>query len=360
MRAAKADAALSKQYRYSLIDANGNDTEKKVMSEAEFIAYALQTGRKPEARFERPCAKCQESYCIDEDSCIKGKTVCSMTDGKYGTVITKTGYDFANYLINAGLTTYEAVQRQIIHENDEKEKADLEAARIKDETTKAAEIEAQAESDYKNWLSEATANYGTSVSENEKLLVQKEIFMHLLGSFKPQAIRLLVLIDNIENPRCRRDIISYLHNGNTTSIKTFEHITGIKLAKTYKERSAQLEVITKADYCELKQYKPRKEAVAAEYNDMFFILQRGDNGPEFVESRGRLWKYGGYDFYIQIHGKGLYKATEGKSGLKITDSCKTLDDLKKKVSGKVAEVGFIAAIEKNIESYGISPLFEQN
>lgn len=359
MRAARAETALSKQYRYSLINSDGTDMGKEVLSEAEFIAYALQSGRRPQSYVERPCAKCQESYCVSEESCTKAKTLHKMTDGKYGTKITKTGYNFANYLINAGLVTYEAVQEQINNENTEKEKAAQEAALVLEEQKRKAEVEAKAEADYEKWLNETTAHYGTSVSENEKLLIQKDIFMHLVGIFNPRVVQLLVLIDNIENPRCRRDIISLLHNDNDASIKTFEHVTGIKLAKTYKARKAQLEKITKADYRDMKQYKPRKQAVEAEYNDIFYILSR-ESGYVFVECRGRLWRYGGFDFYIQKYGEGHYKATEGRSGLLVTINNKTLDDLKKDVADKVTGSGFSNAIDRSIEKYGLSPIYSPN
>lgn len=361
MRAAKAQTALAKQYRYSLTDSSGNDLGKVILSEAEFITYALQTGRKPETYVERPCAKCQEYRCVGHELCPKGKTVCSMTNGQYGTVITKTGYDFAKHLINVGLITFEAVQKQINFENSENEKAMQEAERIKEEKIKATEIEARAETDFNDWISKATANYGVaSVSENEKLLIQKDIFMHLVGGFNTRVIKLLVLIDNIENPRCRRDIISLLHNDNNASIVTFEHITGIKLAKSYKERKTQLQTITNADYGEMKQYKPRKAAVQSEYNDIFYVLNRVEGSLEFVESRGRLWRYGGFDFYIQKHGQGLYKVTEGRSGLMVINNCKTLGDLKKSVASKVAGNAFSTSIKRNIENCGLSPLYSKN
>jgi hypothetical protein len=360
MRASRAEITLSKQFRYSLQDTNGYETNKVVMSEAEYIAYALQTGRRPETYMEYPCSKCEE-YCIDKSLCAKGKTTCSMTDGSYGTIITKTGYDFANFLLSNGLVSYEAVQRQIDLEKDEYEKA-AQAAELKQEASKkAAEIEAQAEAVYKKWLNETTKNYGAeSVSENVNIQTQKEIFQHVAGGYDPRVISFLVQIDNIDNPRCRRDIISRLHNHNTASIKTFEHITGTKLAKTEKERKAQLQIISKADYGEPKQFKPRKEAVKADYDNVFYLLNRADNGTKFVESRGRLWRYKDYMFFIQKNDKGGYKATEGKTGLLVANDCKTLTNLKKKIIGMVNGSIFADSIERSIGETGLSPLYTMN
>lgn len=361
MRAANAKAALSKQYRYSLYDENGNETEKKIMREAEFIAYSLQSGRKPETSIEHNCGKCQVTYCPGNDLCSHGKTVYSMSDGRFSTNITKTGYDFANFLINFGLTTFDAVQAKIDSENEEKEKKAQEAVRIEQEQKAAKEAEQQAETEYKEWLREAIANYGCiDASENEKILIQKEIFLDVQQYYHQRVIDLLVCIDNIDNPRCRRDIISRLHNHNPASIRTFEYVTGVKLAKSHKERITQLEVISKADYGAPKQYKPRKTAVPAEYNDIFYVNRRkGDGGIEFVESRGRLWRYNGVDFFIQKDEKDRYKATEGRSGYLMTSNCQTLEELKKSVKSKIASIGdtFEKSINDVIEKYGISPLY---
>jgi len=267
MHAARAKVALSKIYRYSLLDANGDNTGIEVLCVAEYIAYTLQIGWKPDIRIEYPCGKCEKIRCIGKQSCEKGKTVYYVTGGKYSNLINKTCYDFANYLIDTGLTTFEAVQQQISNEKIANEIAVQEAARIKEEQETAMENEAKAEANYKNWLNEAVEKYGMSVSGNEKILILTEIFQHLANGFHNRAIRLLVLIDNIDNPRCRRDIIFCLYNDNVASIKTFEHITGIKLAKTYKERKAQLETITQADYGKPKQYKPRKDLARHKKNN---------------------------------------------------------------------------------------------
>jgi hypothetical protein len=197
-----------------------------------------------------------------------------------------------------------------------------------------------------------------TVSENEKMLIQKEIFIHLAGGFDNRAIRLLVLIDNIDNPRCRRDIVSQLHNNNIASIKTFERITGIKLAKTNKERKAQLETISKTEYSEPKHYKPRKVAVKTEYNDTFYIFRRAENGFEYVECKGKLWRYNNMDFFVQKCEEKHYKATEGKTGLSVASGCKTLSELKKAITEKMSKKGVDAVIERHLEEYGISPMFE--
>ena len=60
MHAARAKVALSKIYRYSLLDANGDNTGIEVLCVAEYIAYTLQIGWKPDIRIEYPCGKCEK------------------------------------------------------------------------------------------------------------------------------------------------------------------------------------------------------------------------------------------------------------------------------------------------------------
>jgi hypothetical protein len=183
---------------------------------------------------------------------------------------------------------------------------------------------------------------------------------------------LLVLIDNIENLRCRRDLISRLHNHNVASIKTFEHITGIKLDKTHKKRIAQLELIQKSDYtAKPKHYKPRKSKEQADYNDIFYKKRLNEDGIsiDFVEARGRLWNYDGYDFFITYAKKGdkiSYTVTEGKTGILVTsgNTLKEVQAAAKEITnnmrgGKPLETPFAAILERNIKNHGISPLYKE-
>jgi hypothetical protein len=128
-----------------------------------------------------------------------------------------------------------------------------------------------------------------------------------------------------------------------------------------------LETITKAEYAEQpKQYKPRKKAEQNEYNDIFYKNQENNNGWEFVEARGRLMKYGGYDFYItKGNGKNpSYNITEGKTGIRVTEGS-TLKEAQDKVKdmthnlqgGRAVTPTFSERINQAIEQYGISPLY---
>jgi hypothetical protein len=192
--------------------------------------------------------------------------------------------------------------------------------------------------------------------------------MDAYGEYNERARELLVMIDNIDNPRCKKDIISRLHNGNWCSIKTFEHITGIKLEKTQKARRAQIETITKADYKDTpKQFKPRKTTEKVEYSDTFYKVEFNydTKKSEFVEAIGRLWRYNGYDFYVAHIGDN-YRCTEGKTGLLVSsgNTLKEVQDLAKQLTnnmrgGKPLQVPFAYMISQAIEKSGLSPLYTE-
>jgi phage protein D len=143
MRAARAVQALEKRYRYTFHDENKKEIGKEVLAEAEFIAYELQNGGRPDARVEKPCSKCTVSRCIDENDCSRGKTKHYIWSGGLGTSISKTGYIFAQWLITEGLTTFAAVQAHIEAEKAEKERLAQEAAQSAAEQQAAARRKAQ-------------------------------------------------------------------------------------------------------------------------------------------------------------------------------------------------------------------------
>jgi hypothetical protein len=368
MRLARARKALCKQYRYTLYDVEGNETTRLIMSEAAFIANRLQNDWKPEAWKERPCAKCAALRCGGEESCELGKTVYGVGAGRFSTQITKTGCDFANYLLAEGLTSYEAVEARIEIEKAAREAAEAEAARSEREQADAEKAKRAAEAEYQEWLAEQIRNYGgIGTPQGAKILIQRDIFMDMAGEYPERAKDLLVLIDNLENPHCRRDLMARLHNGNRASIKTFEHVAGVKLAKGYKARMEQLSDMRKADYApEPKPYKPRKKPEETKFDDVFYKLFRGNDGaPTFQEARGHLWPYKGYDFYI-FQADGDYEITEGKSGLRVSREnqlAAAQSAVKKMVNGDYADLylhtPFDEKIKSAIQKYGVSPLHRE-
>ena len=102
MRAAKVLQTLEKCHYYEIEDNNEKNRTTIRLSEAEFIVSALQRKNRLE----------NKEY--------NGKLKYHFWGNKWGYRITKTGYDFALWLISEGLTSFETVQERINAETAEK------------------------------------------------------------------------------------------------------------------------------------------------------------------------------------------------------------------------------------------------
>ena len=358
----RAVFTLSKLYLFALWDTNVNDAGNEIISEAELIVHCLQTGQMPDKSVDQKCYKCHKNNCDGKALCPKGKTVYSIGDEKFRIYITKTGYGFANYLINAGLTTYEAVQEIIDGEASQIEKSPKRAVLHEPERQAEKNPALSTEDEYLAWLDEETLNYGViNMLQAAKTRILKEIFLDVLWQYDdPYDKKLLVLIDNIENYRCRRDLISRLQPNNRASLKVFEHVTGITLPKTRTERIALLNKISSAAYSiHPQEYKPKNVTKKEAFSDRFYMLcGRGDNTKGFIEGRGKLWRHKGVDFFIQKKG-GNFKASEGRTGLLVRDNCPSIEILEKSIIKTLAEMGvkFEDYINNALKESGVSPLY---
>ena len=136
----------------------------------------------------------------------------------------------------------------------------------------------------------------------------KNIFMDELGNFRNRQIQLLVLIDNFDNPRCREKLNDWLSYYNTASLKTFYHITGIKLGKTNKAIQEKLNTITSKDFTGLIEYK--KKPIPGGYKKFYKMI----SNVGFEKAYGQYVRLKDFDLYLTIN-NGLYSLTEGKSGV---------------------------------------------
>jgi hypothetical protein len=352
-KAASVIQTLTKQHCYTLRDENDADIGVKVISEAEFIADCIRTGREPEIRTERDCVACPSFVCNTDETCERSKMIFCMADIMLATQITDAGYGFADYLISGEFIT---VERKRVKPVIAPVKTGIEPV------VKVVEPPLS-ETEYDSWLKEAALQYANT-PESAKLVILKEIFLDMTGSFEREFASLLVVIDHIENPLCREDIIKRLtNNANKVSMAAFEHITGVKLAKAIKDRELQIENITVANYKEPTPYKSRKTGEEGAYSDTFYTLcQNAEAGEaEFVECRGKLWKYMGYDFFVQKHEKGYFKATEGKTGVKVADNCPSVEKLQNTIKENMEKLGddFDKRINSSIEKHGMSPLYSK-
>ncbi len=99
----------------------------------------------------------------------------------------------------------------------------------------AEELERQEEIKFANWLIEESEKYIGTEEEKLKDKIFSERYKGKIGNTN-HALKLFVLINNIEDERCRRKLCSWLHNDNIASIKVFEAYTGIKMPRTHKDR----------------------------------------------------------------------------------------------------------------------------
>ncbi|MDE7268695.1 MAG: hypothetical protein K2N89_14645 [Lachnospiraceae bacterium] len=176
-------------------------------------------------------------------------------DGSQYWEMKKTYFDFCIYCMKNGLTTQDSVDDYIKKENDLK----AEQMRIRQEEEQIAQDKARKEEAERLQMEDVIIQTLENLPETEKELMRR-IFESVCGNANIAGLnyRLLALIHNYDNPLCRADIISRLHNGNRASIKTFEHVTGLTLPKAYKERRKYLENISSADFVGIKEFVPRK------------------------------------------------------------------------------------------------------
>lgn len=265
----------------------------------------------------------------------------------------KTYFDFANYIID-NFKTLDDIQNFIDFESDKiKAEQEAEQKRIADEKADK-EAKEQAKKEFENW----------KCDEIEKLIdtdIHKlcaEVFTSIYPEYNYPLGNLSVIVyaDNIENPLCRNELISMLHNNNKASIKVFEVYTGVKLAKNHKERITQLEAITKADYKGVQEFKPRKKSEHTE-KELKTYYRRSKDG--YIEDKGESIKIDGIIFYIGKNEKGYYTAIEATTGLGCIDSQRTKqlakDTLKNAV--KTKKDILLKGIEKAHKDGIKSPLY---
>lgn len=271
------------------------------------------------------------------------------TDG-FSYQISKTEYDFAQYLIEKELVSVEAAEAFICAENERIHSEQMMREAEEKQRLDAADKERIAKENYKIWLATQTELY----DDQKKIQLQRDIFLHITGTYYPRAKELLVLIDNIDYPICRNELIKRLWYANAASKKTFEHITGIKLPQTDKATKDILSRISSMDYKGMMEYKPRKKATPAQ-EESFYIMVEGS----FQEVLGEPFTKYGFEMFIRKR-KEKHMISEARSGvLLVTGKTKqnAIDELKRFVDKMTIE-GVKCETEKLIEKYGISPRYK--
>lgn len=266
--------------------------------------------------------------------------------------VTKTEWDFANYLIDAGFTTEEAVNNKIAEEVVMREKVAEEARQAE----KEAEKKRQDEAEFLRWLDDKALTYPL----NKRAKLQDQIFMDIYGETQPFNRRSLVLIDHFDNPVCKEHLCPYLHTDNKASRKLFECLTGLKLPKSNKETREFIAGITSTDFKDPILYKKRKQPKEKEL-ECFYTARNGVNGTEYDQVMGKGFRKYGMNLFF--HEKDcLTIISNSDTGFKITDGVNQKDALEKLrksvekngkqlLQDKIAEIG---------EKYGWSPWSYEN
>lgn len=227
-RKTKVENELMHRYSY-----NGN-----VYNANTFLCVKLLEGCYPEKEEN-------VQYYKRNGELSKPKTVYKYMspDGKTYFEMNKTQYDFVYYLMENNLNTEESMltyDKADIERYKAEKKAEEEEQKQKEEERKQAR---EKEELFKKWMEEESQK----ITQEQKDIVDK-VFMDIYGQQNTWIYSIVPCINNYDNPMCKAEIISRMHNDNKASIKIFECLTGLKLPKGYKERIAYLEGLTKADF----------------------------------------------------------------------------------------------------------------
>ena len=357
MKKARVEDTLDKLQNY-----NGESLEQEqefiTLARKEFVLLCLQLGYNPVTKDD------VVRYSRKLNDYTKPKTEYHLErweeHEKYTSTwtITKTEYDFANYLLENNLVDENDILSFIEAEQIKNQAEEQARMEVEQKAREQAEQKKQEKEQFENWLSEQTKNY----KDEEKLSLLKEIFLAETGGFGGGSTRLLVLIDNFDNPRCKAKIKEWLGYYNTASLKTFFHITGINLGKTDKEIQARLDNISSKDFTGMVQFKARKKRGEVEQKELesFYTYVWNGDGYEFQEVLAEPYTKYGLDMFIQKSNNTL-RISEARTGLLIArgnTKMEMFNELKKNID-RIGIDKLNEQIEQFIVKNGISPKYQE-
>lgn len=247
--------------------------------------------------------------------------------------LNKTQYDFVCYLIDKGLNTEESIltyDKADAERFEALQKAEAEEKSRQEEDKRRREEEKDR---FKSWMLSESEN----VPQFQKDIIDS-IFLAIYGTENSWNYSLAVCINNYNNPLCKEEVISRLHNDNKASIKIFECLTGLKLPKGYKERIAYLEGLTVSDFKEAVDYKPRKKAEHTEEKEVqkeeFYTLMCDNSWKKVIAEP--ITKYG-MDMFIHFE-NDVWKISHAEVGMSLA-SGKTKTECMQKLKELVDSKG---------------------
>ena len=359
MKKARVEDTLDKLQNY-----NGESLEQEqefiTLARKEFVLLCLQLGYNPVTKDD------VVRYSRKLNDYTKPKTEYHLErweeHEKYTSTwtITKTEYDYACYLCDNDFTNNEKTIAFIKAENERKQEEEQEQIKAEQQIKEQAEQKQQEQEQFELWLNEQAEAY----NNQEKLALQKEIFLAETGQYGGNSIKLLVLIDNFDDPQCKAKLKDWLSYYNTASLKTFFCITGINLGKTDKEIQARLDNISSKDFTGMIQFKARKKRGEIEQKELeafyIYIFDSVKNGYEFQEVLAEPYTKYGLDMFIQKSNNTL-RISEARTGLLIArGNTKTemFDELKRNIN-RTGIDKLNEQMEQFIIKNGISPKYQE-
>lgn len=343
-RKTKVENELSRSYRY-----NG-----KIYNAVTFLCVKLLEGCYPEKEENY-------QYYKRNGELSKPKTLYMYMnpDGKCYFELNKTQYDFVCYLLKNDLNTEESI---LAHDKADIERVEaLKQAECEEKARQEAEEQRreEAKKKFKHWMDVESFN----IPEFQKEIIDT-IFVSMYGQNNTYNYTLAVCINNYDDPLCKNEVISRLHNDNKASIKIFECLTGLKLPKGYKERKAYLESISISDFKEAVDYKPRKKREEKEVQkEEFYINERTPEGQQWTKVIAEPFTKYGVDMFIRCS-NGSFSISLAEAGMKVCDGktkTECINKLKKfvDVRGKETFLQMVKdATEKMYKTTGINPRYK--
>lgn len=293
----------------------------------------------------------------------KPKTVYRMyCDENSFYYITKTEYDFYNYLAENNLDTAEQINARI--------EADNEAERIKQEEIKNAKLKEKEEKIKAQLEKERVQAFINSEMEKvsqEDIDFVNQIYIDMYGeALDRTAKRIIVLVNNFDYEKIREEALEVLHNGNSATCKAFEYLTGLKLPRTNKEKGAFIMQLSTKDFQGRKGFKPRKKAEEKELKTYYIAeLNTEMDEWEWKEVQAQTYTYKGIELFIMKRGD-RWTISEARTGFLMASGSKSLKIAKnnvKEIFNREGTEKIKKIIEKNVEAItekiGINPLFKE-
>lgn len=340
MQAGKIEKALEKTYRYNI------DGKYYIMQRRDAVLFYLRSGEKPFANEYIVNGKSKKEYSMKKPG------------DNYYFVITKTEYDFANYLISNDLVSEEKVNEYINQETRKRE----ESERLKREAEEAALQEEmrirQEKEDFKVRLKEEASNYHYSAW----MEITEQIFKSIYGefAFPERAYELLVCIEKIDEPLYKEELKNRLHYDNSASRKIFFHCTGLKLPNSNRDMREFIDRISISDFTGTIPYRERKQPGEKE-KEVFYILTNGGDReatPYYESVVGEKVEKYGIEMFIHRSGE-RYTVSSAECGLRFV-SARTKSDLMDKLKEIIDNVGEDKVKEQikiYVNKFGLSPYY---